>query len=272
MSLAIPTSTLPSRKFRQLAFFALLTSGCMVGLVAYLGVNPLAIFTEFHFVQDLAHQMFPPNLSLFWSKKNLFGSLLETLSMAFLGTICGSLIALVLAFLAASNTSPNRWLRSLVRALLAIERSLPNFIVLLVLLIAVGIGPFAGMIALTIGTVGMFGKLFADAIEQTDVSITESIQSVGSTRLQMIRYAVLPQVLPSFIANLFYAFDVNLRAAIPLGIFGGGGIGFELDFADRLLHYKDVLAYTLLLVVLITGVERISDWVRRSILTQPITK
>ena len=82
-------------------------------------------------------------------------------------------------------------------------------------------------------------------------------------------YAVLPQVMPSFVANLFYAFDYNLRAAIPLGVFGGGGIGFELAFANGLLHYKDVLAYTILIVVMINGMERISDWVRRGIITQP---
>jgi len=87
--------------------------------------------------------------------------------------------------------------------------------------------------------------------------------------MQTIRYAVLPQVMPSFVANLFYAFDYNLRLAVPLGIFGGGGIGFELEFARGLLHYKDVMAYTILIVVMITAMERISDWVRRSIITQP---
>jgi phosphonate transport system permease protein len=78
---------------------------------------------------------------------------------------------------------------------------------------------------------------------------------------------VLPQVMPSFVANLFYAFDHNLRAAIPLGVFGGGGIGFELEFANGLLHYKDVLAYTILIVVMINGIERLADRVRRGIIT-----
>jgi phosphonate transport system permease protein len=145
----------------------------------------------------------------------------------------------------------------------------PHLIVILVVLIAVGIGPFAGMLALVFGSVGMYGKFFADAIEQSDKSTLESVESLGSTRLQIIRYAVLPQVMPSFVANLFYAFDYNLRAAIPLGVFGGGGIGFELAFANGLLHYKDVLAYTILIVVMITAMERISDWVRRGIITQP---
>jgi phosphonate transport system permease protein len=214
--------------------------------------------------------MFPPHLQLLWEKGGLLGSLVETVSMAFLGTVFGGCIALVLAFFAATNTSPNPALRLFIRALLAAERSIPNFIVLLVLLIAVGIGPFAGMLSLTVGSVGMFGKLFSDAIEQADKGIFESIQSVGSTKLQLIRYAVLPEVIPSFIANLFYAFDVNLRAAIPLGVFGGGGIGFEFNFADRLLRYKDMLAYALVIIVLITGMERMSDWVRRRILTPQV--
>jgi phosphonate transport system permease protein len=146
-----------------------------------------------------------------------------------------------------------------VPGLLAAERSLPSFVVLLVLLIAVGIGPFAGMLSFSIGSIGMFGKLFADAIEQADKGIFESIQSVGGTKLQLIRYAILPEVVPSFIANLFYAFDVNLRAAIPLGVFGGGGIGFEFDFVDRLPRYKDMLAYGLIIIVLITRLLHTSN-------------
>ena len=116
---------------------------------------------------------------------------------------------------------------------------------------------------------GMYGKFFADAIEQADKGTLESVESVGSTRLQTIRFAILPQVMPSFVANLFFAFDFNLRTSVPLGIFGGGGIGFQLEFARGLVHYKDVMAYTILIVVTITGMERISDWARRKTITQP---
>jgi phosphonate transport system permease protein len=161
--------------------------------------------------------------------------------------------------------------RLAVRTMLVAQRSVPPLIVILVLLVAVGIGPFAGVLTLTFGSIGMFGKFFADSIEQADRGTSESVQSVGSTRIQTIRYAILPQVMPSFIANLFYAFDNNLRAAIPLGIFGGGGIGFELAFAHGLLHYRDVMAYTIMIVLLISGMERVSDWVRSSILTQPLS-
>lgn len=264
----IPANILPSRKFHRVVVMALATVTALVAFTAYLGIDPSSFGTDWQSILQLAGDMFPPNIALLWRQGGLLNALLETLSMAFLATVFGGCAALVLAFLAATNTSPSPVLRIIVRAVLATERSLPNFVVLLVLLIAVGIGPFAGMIAISIGSVGMFGKLFADAIEQADNGILESIQSVGSTRLQLIRYAIIPEVAPSFIANLFYAFDVNLRAAIAVGVFGGGGIGFQLGFADHLLHYKDMLAYSLVIVLLITGTERASDWMRRRLLRQ----
>ena len=270
MSLAVPAGALPSRKLRLTAIYFASAIVVTSLLFWYMGLGPSSFIVDFRFVQDVSHQFFPPRMSLFWTKPALWLSLLDTLSMAFLATASGGVIALVLAFLAATNTTPHPWVRLAARTLLVLQRSVPQLIIILVLLVAVGIGPFAGVLTLTIGSVGMFGKFFADAIEQADKAIAESVQSVGSTRFQIIRYAVLPQVMPSFIANLFYAFDYNLRAAIPLGVFGGGGIGFELAFANGLLHYRDVMAYTIMIVVMITGMERISDWVRRSILTQPL--
>jgi len=268
MSIEVPASALPSRKLRLTIFYILAIVTALYLLFWFLDLSPSSVFVDFRFVNDLAHQLFPPNLALFL-KSALFVSVIETLSMAFLGTVGGGGIALIFAFFAATNTTPHPLVRLAVRTMLAMQRSIPQLIVILVLLIAVGIGPFAGVLALAIGSMGMYGKFFADTIEQADKAMLESVQSVGGTRMQTIRYAVLPQVMPSFVANLFYAFDHNLRAAIPLGIFGGGGIGFELEFARGLLHYKDVMAYTSLIVVMITVMERISDWARRSIITQP---
>jgi len=264
-AVAVPRNLLPSRRLRNTCLGLVLVLVLLFLLSRHLVANPLDALPDPDHLLRMAREIFPPSFQVLW-QGNLAGSLLETLSMAFLGTLCGGWIALVLAFLAAGNVSPHPGVRLAVRSLLALERSTPNFVVLLVLLVAVGIGPFAGMLSLLIGSIGMFGKLFADAIEQVDADTMESIQSVGSTRVQQIRYAILPQVAPSFIANLFYAFDVNLRAAIALGVFGGGGIGFHLHVASRVLRYHDVLAYSLLIVALIKGMERISDIVRRQIL------
>lgn len=270
MNLEVPAAALPSRKLRSMLLTIFGTAATILLLLYYLGLKPSNVFIDGRFIADLLDQMFPPNMSLLWTKKTIYVSLLETLSMAFLGTIVGGVIALFLAFFAAANTTPHPAVRLVVRTLLVMERSIPQLVVILVLLIAVGIGPFAGLITLIIGSIGIYSKLFADAIEFADKGTMESIQSVGSTRLQTIRYAVIPQVMPSFVANLFYAFDHNLRAAIPLGVFGGGGIGFELAFAHGLLHYKDVLAYTIMIVVMITVMERLSDWMRRSLLSSPM--
>ena len=109
-------------------------------------------------------------------------------------------------------------------------------------------------------------KLFADAIERVDVPPVESIQALGASRLQVIRYGILPLAAPSIVANLFYAFEVNLRGAVALGVFGGGGLGFELDLARAVLRYRDMLACLLLIVVMITVTERLADRVRRRLL------
>ena len=270
MNVAVPTQALPSRKLRFTIFWVFGIFFVLWLLFWYMDIGPTSFDLEPRFLIDLAHQMLPPNFGLYWTKDRLFRSLIETLSMAFLGTAWGGGIALLLAFFAASNTSPNRVVRLAVRTLLAVQRSIPQLIVILVLVLAVGIGPFSAVLTLTISTIGMFGKFFADTIEQIDKHVAEAVDSLGSTRTQSIRFAVLPQVLPSFIANLFYAFDVNLRAAIPLGVFSGAGLGFDLAFANGLLHYRDVLAYTILIIAMITVMERISDRIRRTIITQPM--
>lgn len=260
---AIPTKVLPSARFRRRMAVLVASCACLIAFLIYLNIDPIAIFRDFHFVVNLVGEMIPPNWKLLWVKQRLWTSLLQTAAMAFLGTLVGASIALVLALLAASNTSPSHPVRLLIRTLLATERCTPNIVVLLVLLIAVGIGPFAAMLSLCIGSVGMFGKLFADAIEQVDALPGEAIAAAGASRLQVIRYAILPQVAPSIVANVFYAFDVNLRLAVALGVFGGGGIGFELHVARSVLRYKDMLACLILIMILINLVERIADFFRK---------
>jgi phosphonate transport system permease protein len=270
MTPTIPSNLLPSVRFRRrVAGTALFCAG-MAGFFVYLGIDPLAFIRDFHYVVNLLGEMIPPNFKLLWMKPALWTSLLQTVAMAFLGTIVGASIAIVLALLAASNTAPSKWVRLLVRTILAGERCTPNIVVLLVLLIAVGIGPFAAMLSLCVGSVGMFGKLFADAIEHVDPAPGDAIAAAGASPLQVIRYAILPQVAPSIVANVFYAFDVNLRLAVTLGVFGGGGIGFELHVARSVLRYKDMFACLILIMVLINLMERVADSLRRRLFFQEL--
>jgi phosphonate transport system permease protein len=257
---------IPSKKFKQKATLFSVLSVLVLGTCIYLEFNPILFFTDFHYIVSLIGEMLPPNFSILWSNKSIWYSILQTVSMAFLGTLIGGCIAVFLAFFAASNTTPSPALRLIIRTLLSIERVIPSLIVVLVFVIAVGLGAFAGMLTLIVGTVGMFGKLFSEAIETTENAPAEAIYSVGASKLQVIRYAIIPQVLPSFIANFLYAMDINMRAAIGLGIFGGGGIGFELHMAMRMLRYQDALPLILFTIVLVIAVEKLSDYLRRRIL------
>jgi len=258
--------SLPSKKYkRKVTVFSAALIIVSIACV-YMGFNPIGIFTEFHFVRDLLGEMFMPNYKVLWNNSSIGFSIVQTLSMAFLGTLYGGIIAIILAFLAALNTMPLKIVRVITRFTLSLVRVVPILVVILIFVIAVGPGTFAGLLTLVITTIGTFGKLFAEIIENTENPPAEAIFSVGASRLQVIRYSIIPQILPSFIANLLYAFDINMRAAIGLGIFGGGGIGFELYMATHVLHYKDVTALISLIIVLVILVEKLSDYLRRKIL------
>lgn len=260
---APPPSALPSRKRHlSLAFFA---GNIIFLIVAFrvLDVNPLLLFTDFHYIIDLLGEMLPPALDLLWKQPRVWQSIGETFAMAFLSTVIGGLLAFVLAFLSARNTAPIPWLRIPFRIFLGALRAAPDFAIMLVVVVAVGFGPFAGTLALVIGSTGMFGKLFADAVEQIDARITEGLWAVGASRAQVIRYGVIPQVLPSFVANALYLFEINLGGAVALGVFGGGGLGFALHIANSTLNYPEMLAYILVIVAMVTVTEKCSDYLRR---------
>ena len=210
--------------------------------------------------------MFPPNYRIAADNTSIPNAILITISMAFLGTLYGGIVAIILSFLAASNIMPYKFIRVVTSVFLSILRVMPNLVVVLIFVIAVGPGAFAGMLTLVISTIGTFGKLFREIIENSENPPGEAIYSVGAARIQVIKYSIIPQILPSLIANLLYAFDVNMRAAISLGIFGGGGIGFEFQMAKSVLHYKDVTALICIIIVLVFLAEKVSDYLRRRIL------
>jgi phosphonate transport system permease protein len=257
---------LPSQKYRRkMTFFSV--AAIAVGLACvYTNFNPLGIFLEFHYVRDLLGEMMPPNYHVLSDNSSTAMAILQTLSMAFLGSLYGGIIAVVIAFLAASNTMPFRAVRLAARFVLSFLRVIPILVIILIFVIAVGPSTFAGMLTLVIVTIGNFGKLFMEIIENVDNPPAEAIFSVGASRMQVIRYSVIPAILPTLIANLIFAFDVNIRAAIGLGIFGGGGIGFQLQLAKSVLHYKDVTAIVSLIILLVILTEKLSDYLRRKIL------
>ncbi|MGA1195746.1 MAG: PhnE/PtxC family ABC transporter permease [Candidatus Latescibacterota bacterium] len=257
---------LPSVKLRQNATWFVMAVVFYGVVCGYMQFDPLMMVTEFDHVVNLANEMAPPNVSLLWASSSLYVTTYATVSMAFLGTLLGGIFALVLSFFAAQNVMPFASVRSVTRLSMVLQRVTPTIIVLLVLQTVFGVGPFSGMVSIAIGSFGMFGKLFADSVEQVDQGPLDGMACVGATRSQIVRYGILPEVLPSFIANMFYAFDINMRTAIGLGMFGGGGLGYELYKAGRTLNYKDQLALILVIVVMISLMERVSDYLRGKVM------
>ncbi|MEM9160737.1 MAG: phosphonate ABC transporter, permease protein PhnE, partial [Verrucomicrobiota bacterium] len=210
---------------------------------------------------DQLGEHFPPDLGVVGT---MLRESLITVAMALLATPLGGLLSLALGLAAAKNISPEP-IRSVARGLISIERAMPEIVVLLFLIVVFGIGYFAGIMALAIGCIGMLGRLLADAIEEIDKKVVESVEVVGVSKSQLIRYAILPEVLPAFISNLIFRFEVNIRASVVLGAVGAGGIGYELGKAMDLSDYNQATTAILVIVGLVLISERISDALRKKV-------
>ncbi len=234
-----------------------------------LGISPHLFWEGLPHFFRLVREMIPPNMTVLLSGR-VWWSVLETMSMAFVGTVLGAIMSFGLSMLAAGNLTSSRPIREIAKGIMAAERAVPTLIIILLLVVVVGLGPFPGLVAIAVGSIGMLGKLFAEAIEDVDPKLAESLESVGAGKLQVIRYAVLPQVIPSLIANTLYRFDINIRVAVLLGVVGAGGIGFDLHLAMSLFRYAEALAITVVILVLVLVAEKASDALRKKIIGQEL--
>jgi phosphonate transport system permease protein len=212
--------------------------------------------------------MFPPDWSAF---AEMLQPAFESILIAFLGTVFGAVLSIIFALFAAANLS-NRHVRSIVRFLIGFERSIPEIVILLLLIAAFGLGPMAGIIALSIGCIGMIGKLLGDTIEEIDTVMMESMESVGANKLQIIAFGVMPQIMPSLISYVLFRFEINIRLSVILGAVGAGGIGYELEYAFGLLEYHRALTAILIIMIMVFGTERLSLMLRNKIKTEGALK
>ncbi|MFQ5921164.1 MAG: phosphonate ABC transporter, permease protein PhnE [Nitrososphaerales archaeon] len=196
-----------------------------------------------------------------------FWSMLETLQMAFLGTVIGVAIAIPLSLLAARNMS-RRLVYAPVRAILAGIRTFPSILWALFFVIVVGLGPFAGVLAIIMYTIGFMSKLQYEAIEAIDPDPVEVVGAMGASRLQQIRYVVLPESAPHLLSQLLYMFEYNVRQTSILGIVGAGGIGFYIIEYIKFFEYGKAMVF--MLVVLATVL--IIDWISMMIRDRYIVK
>lgn len=187
--------------------------------------------------------------------------LLETMCIAFLGTIVGAVLSVPLAFLSATNLVP-RPIAAVGRLFIMAIRTVPPFVYGLMFIRVTGPGPFTGLLTMSLCSVGMVSKMFIECIEDLDKRILESLDAAGCTMFQKIRYGILPQLFPDFMSTLIYRFDMNLRDATVLGLVGAGGIGAPLIFAMSAYRWSEVGAILTGLIVLIFIVEFISTRIR----------
>ncbi len=187
--------------------------------------------------------------------------LLETMCIAFLGTIVGAVLSVPLAFLSATNLLP-RPIAWAGRLFIMAVRTIPSFVYGLMFIRVTGPGAFAGLLTMSLTSIGMISKMFIESIEDLDIKILESLDASGCNTFQKIRYGILPQLFPDFMSTLIYRFDMNLRDATVLGLVGAGGIGAPLIFAMSSYRWNEVGSILVGLIILIFIIEMISTRIR----------
>ncbi len=217
------------------------------------------LVTGVHGMADFLNRSWPPDLS---DLRGVLWPALETIDIALFGTVTGVILAIPFAILAARNVTPSIYLYGFGRAVIALTRAVPDLVWALLFVTAVGLGPFPGALALSVHSIGMLGRLFAEIIEDMDMGPVEALTLTGAGRAQIFSQAVVPGVLPSLLGIALYRFDENLRSSLVLGFVGAGGIGFQLLTAMNLFQYRSVSTLLIVTFCLVIGAERISALVR----------
>lgn len=246
-----------------------------LGIVTYiaglivLGVTPDRILPKLGRLADIFMLMLPPSpgcMAHFWV---YLGALGQTLAIAFLGTTAAAAIALPLGFIAARNVVTGRIVHFFARRTLDCVRSVDTLIWALIWINVVGLGPFAGALAIASTDLAALAKLMSEALETAEVGPVEGVVAAGGGRFAMIRFGLLPQVLPIFASQALYFFESNTRSATIIGIVGAGGIGLYLSEMIRVLEWREA-AFLILMVLITVGViDAISRKLRGAIMGAP---
>ena len=192
--------------------------------------------------------------------------LFETFNMALLATIVGSTLALFLSFLAAKNTSPNSLVFFTIRRILEFFRGVPEIIFAILFVWVLGIGPLAGIIAMTLHTTGSLGKLFSEVHENSNNKPIDALKASGGNWLSEMKFGLMPQVLPNLISYVLLRFEINIRASTILGFVGAGGIGQELYLVINFNYYEEVSAIILLIILTVVSIDLFSSYLRKNII------
>jgi phosphonate transport system permease protein len=198
----------------------------------------------------------------FWGLRKWLWMLGETILISYVGTLFGAILGFSLNFFAAENTSPAPWLRFLVRRVLEFARTVPSIVFALIFVIAFGLGPMAGVLAIAIHSTGALGKQFSEIVENADMKPVEGLRSTGASWISCMRFAVLPQVAAGYASYALLRFEINVREASVMGFVGAGGIGQELVVAIRKFYYSDVSAILLTIILTVFIIDIGTGWAR----------
>ena len=262
---ALDTRTLPrpSRTGTAAALVLLALLGAALWSVAELRLNVATLVDSAGNAADFLSRTVPLDFPPLAEVLALCG---QTLAIVVCATLLAVLLSVPVAVLAAGNTSPGPAARYGARGLIVVARAVPDVVLAIVFFRLFGLGAAAGVLAMGLHSVGMVGKLYADAIEQIDEGPRTAVRAAGAGRLQELVTGVLPAVLPAFVATALHRFDINLRISVVLGFVGVGGLGFEIAHALRRLDYQRGMALALVVLGLCVAVELVSGAVRRALL------
>ncbi len=228
-----------------------------------LEINFISLFSDsLNYFTDILSRMLPPDFS---NLSSLIFSMIETIEIAILGTFIAIILSIPLGLFSARNIAPNIFVFFIARTITVFFRAIPEFIIAMILVIAIGFGAMPGVLALGIHTMGFLAKFYAEDIEHINKGPVEALESSGASKRQIISFAIIPQIIPSFVANNLYILDRNIRMATMLGIVGAGGIGYELQSAFRMFEYPKVSAIIIIIFITIFLIDNLSSFIRSKI-------
>lgn len=228
-------------------------------------LDPWQLNLAFSRLGDFAASLFPPNPNIL---PTLLRAMLETLEIAFVGTLLGFVLSMPLAFL-GTRTLFGPSVTALARLLVGSIRTIPSLLWAVVFVIGFGLGPAAGALGVALYSTGYLSKLYYETFEAVDAEVVEAVNSVGTNRLQLIAYAILPESANAVISQLLFMFEYNIRASAIMGFVGAGGIGFYMLGYLQLLQYKNLLTALLLTLAVVMAIDYLSARLRSLVLPSP---
>ncbi|GAB2892911.1 phosphonate ABC transporter, permease protein PhnE [Uliginosibacterium flavum] len=255
---ADPSGGIPRKSILALVLWAL-AFGVLAWSWRGADIRPMALIADSANMASFAGDFFPPD---FTDWRIYVAEMIVTMQVALWGTLLAVICAVPFSLLCAANITPP-WIHQPVRRLMDAARAINEMVFAMLFIVAVGLGPFAGVLALWVHTTGILAKLFSEAVESIDPRPVEGIRATGANALEEIVYGVIPQVIPLWVSYTLYRFESNIRSASVVGMVGAGGIGVILYEVIRSFEYAQTAAVMLIIIVFVTCIDIISARIRK---------